>query len=53
LLQQSLDEHGYALIPPLLDKDQCREIINMYDEESFFRSMIDMTSLKPVLLFKI
>jgi uncharacterized protein len=43
LLQQSLDEHGYALIPPLLDKDQCREIINMYDEESFFRSTIDMT----------
>ncbi|PTX61305.1 hypothetical protein C8P63_107100 [Melghirimyces profundicolus] len=43
LLQQSLDEHGYALIPSLLDKDQCREIINMYDQESFFRSTIDMT----------
>lgn len=43
LLQQSLDEHGYAMIPPLLDKEQCREIINMYDEESFFRSTIDMT----------
>jgi hypothetical protein len=35
-MQQSFDEHGYTLIPTLLDKDQYREIKNIYDEESFF-----------------
>jgi uncharacterized protein len=42
LLQQKLDEEGYAVIPNLLDKDQCHEIISTYEEEALFRSTIDM-----------
>ncbi|MFW5437601.1 2OG-Fe(II) oxygenase [Paenibacillus apiarius] len=41
-LQLSLDEKGYAALPTLLDKEQCRAIIDTYDEESNFRSTIDM-----------
>jgi hypothetical protein len=41
-LQQTLDEQGYASIPSILDKDQCNEIMSTYDEESHFRSTINM-----------
>jgi uncharacterized protein len=41
-LQQTLDEQGYAPIPPLLDKDQCSQIINTYEEEAYFRNTVDM-----------
>ncbi|MDM5155919.1 hypothetical protein QUF88_19605 [Bacillus sp. DX1.1] len=34
-LQHSLDDHGYATIPALLDKEQCQRIINIYDEDSY------------------
>lgn len=42
MIQQTLDEQGYAEIPALLDKDQCNEIMNTYEEKSHFRSTIDM-----------
>ena len=41
-LQQTLDEQGYAIIPSLMNNDECQEIINMYDKESYFRNTIDM-----------
>jgi uncharacterized protein len=41
-LQQQLDEQGYAKVPILLDKQQCNEIINTYEQEGFFRSTINM-----------
>jgi uncharacterized protein len=41
-LQQTLDEQGYASIPSILDKDQCNEIMSTYEEESHFRSTINM-----------
>jgi uncharacterized protein len=41
-LQQTLDVQGYAKVPVLLDKDECDEIINTYEEESYFRSTINM-----------
>jgi hypothetical protein len=41
-LQQTLDVQGYAKVPVLLDKDECDEIINTYEEECYFRSTINM-----------
>jgi hypothetical protein len=42
LLQETLDGQGYAAIPSFLDKNQCKDIINSYEEEANFRSTIDM-----------
>lgn len=41
-LQQTLDDQGYAAIPPLLNKDQCNEIMDTYGDEASFRSTINM-----------
>ncbi len=41
-LQKTLDEHGYAVIPSILYKDQCNEIMSTYEEETLFRSTINM-----------
>ncbi|WP_366592261.1 2OG-Fe(II) oxygenase [Bacillus subtilis] len=41
-LHHSLDEVGYAKIESLLKDDECKEIINMYDETSYYRSTINM-----------
>lgn len=41
-LQQSLDVHGYAKLPSLLNATECKEIINTYEEEDHFRSTINM-----------
>ncbi|BBH18829.1 prolyl 4-hydroxylase [Paenibacillus baekrokdamisoli] len=41
-LQQSLDKHGYAKIPSLLDNKDCEKIIHTYTLENCFRSKIDM-----------
>lgn len=40
--QTELDEHGCALMQPLLTPEQCREISGLYDEVERFRSTIDM-----------
>jgi hypothetical protein len=42
LLQQTLDDQGYAKLPPLLNQAQCNEIISSYEENNHFRSTIDM-----------
>ena len=42
ITQQLLDEHGYAKIPNLLSKTQCQEIIDTYEEESYFRTTIEV-----------
>jgi hypothetical protein len=42
LLQQSLDKLGYAKIPSLLTKQECKEIIATYEVQDHFRSTIDM-----------
>ncbi|MCZ8518272.1 MULTISPECIES: 2OG-Fe(II) oxygenase [Paenibacillus] len=41
-LHDMLDGQGYAVLPALLDTDQCRDLIGTYDEEGRFRSTIDM-----------
>lgn len=41
-IRQSLDEHGYAKLPGLLSKTECKDIISTYEEESRFRTTVDM-----------
>ncbi|MFP3389894.1 2OG-Fe(II) oxygenase [Brevibacillus sp. SIMBA_040] len=41
-LQQTLDEQGYAILPSILEPDQCKDIIATYSDDALFRSTIDM-----------
>lgn len=41
-IQISLDEIGYAKLPSLLNKTECKEIIDTYEKQDYFRSTIDM-----------
>ncbi|MEC3957585.1 2OG-Fe(II) oxygenase [Nocardia sp. CDC153] len=41
-LARELDEHGHALMGPLLTADECHTLAGLYDEEGRFRSTIDM-----------
>lgn len=41
-LAAELDEHGHALMGPLLTPDECRTLVDLYDREQHFRSTIDM-----------
>lgn len=38
----ALDEQGWAVLPRLLDPDQCREAMGLWDDEACFRSRIVM-----------
>lgn len=40
--QQTLDEQGYAVLPPLLTAEECQSMIETYDQPSSFRTTIDM-----------
>lgn len=44
-IAQRLDGDGVATTPPLLDADRCREMIEVFDDDSAFRSTIDMARL--------
>jgi hypothetical protein len=41
-LQHSLDEQGYVKLSPLLNKSECKEMIDTYEVEDLFRSTVDM-----------
>lgn len=41
-LSAMLDERGYALTPPLLSPDTCRELAGLYDIDAGFRSTVVM-----------
>ncbi|WP_248930380.1 2OG-Fe(II) oxygenase [Paenibacillus hamazuiensis] len=41
-LHRSLSERGFAKLPALLQAEECRELIAMYDEAPLFRTRIDM-----------
>ncbi|HMG26773.1 MAG TPA: 2OG-Fe(II) oxygenase, partial [Acidimicrobiia bacterium] len=38
-----LDRWGFAVTPPLLDAEQCRELIDLFDVDEAFRSTIVMS----------
>lgn len=41
-IRESLDENGYAKLPPMLESSQCEELIGGYGEERLYRSTINM-----------
>jgi uncharacterized protein len=41
-----LDADGYAMTEPLLAPEQCREMIDIFDEDGAFRSTVDMARLR-------
>jgi hypothetical protein len=41
-IERSMWEYGYAKTPPVLTPTECAELIALYDDESRFRSRIDM-----------
>ncbi|MGG3640942.1 2OG-Fe(II) oxygenase [Bacillus gobiensis] len=41
-IHQTLDEQGFAKLPALLSKEQCEEVINRYDDDSLYRTTINM-----------
>ena len=41
-LEQSLWECGYAKTPPLLSSQECEELVQLYPDDTRFRSRIDM-----------
>lgn len=41
-ISQSLWQHGFALTPPVLSADECRELVEMFPSEKLFRSHIVM-----------
>src|SRR5512141_1859689 len=41
-LHRSLEERGYALTPPLLGANECRELIATFPDDEQFRSHIVM-----------
>jgi len=38
----SLHEHGYALLPGVLDTQECRQLIDMYNDANLYRKTITM-----------
>jgi hypothetical protein len=42
-LGEELDRWGYAVTPPLLDEDQCRELADLFEFDHAFRSTIVMS----------
>jgi len=45
-LEQSLWEYGYAKTPALLSQQECEELIQLYPNDSKFRSRIDMARFR-------
>jgi uncharacterized protein len=43
LIQDKLDEQGFAKLPPILTKDECESFIEQYREEKSYRTTINMT----------
>ena len=41
-LEHQLDESGFALTPPVLSPGQCAEVIDMFDDDTRFRSTVVM-----------
>ncbi len=41
-IEQSLWEYGYAKTPPLLSSRECEELVQLYPDDTRFRSRIDM-----------
>src|SRR5437660_12078994 len=45
-LEQSLWECGYGKTPPLLSSQECEELVQLYPDDTRFRSRIDMAKYR-------
>jgi hypothetical protein len=45
-LERSLDEIGHAHTPPVLDADECRQLIDLYTDDRRFRKRVDMARVR-------
>jgi uncharacterized protein len=43
VIGEELDRWGFAVTPPLLDEEQCRELIDLFEVDDAFRSTIVMS----------
>lgn len=41
-IHTNLDENGFALLEPILTKEECEDFINMYEDEGAYRTTINM-----------
>jgi uncharacterized protein len=42
-IERSLDERGHAVTEPLLTPGECEALVGLYDDDTMFRSRVDMT----------
>lgn len=42
-IHQALDKAGFVKLPPLLNPEQCREFMMLYEQEGLYRSTINMS----------
>ena len=45
-VEQSLEAHGFAVLPRLLDDGECASLADVYGDDSHFRSRIDMARFR-------
>ncbi|MFJ5714897.1 2OG-Fe(II) oxygenase [Neobacillus sp. NPDC093127] len=43
VIQQELDEQGFAKLPPILTKAECESFMELYSDEQLYRTTINMT----------
>jgi len=45
-IYRRMDEHGFAVTPPLLTPMECQQLIGLYSDDKRFRSRIDMARFR-------
>ena len=45
-VEASLEEHGFARLPAVLDPVECRTLADLYSQDTLFRSRIDMSRFR-------
>jgi len=45
-IRETMDDRGYATLPPILTQDECHDLRALYDDDRRFRSHIDMARFR-------
>ena len=46
MIRETMDDKGYAALPPILTQDECYDLRALYDDNRRFRSHIDMARFR-------
>ena len=46
MIRETMDDKGYAALPPILTQDECHDLRALYDDDRRFRSHIDMARFR-------